>query len=101
MGQPGSNLWLSRLADGEKVRAKEREKGFLRRQGRKAKEKAMIDNEITQNTIELLDKIESVVRASYWVGGSSGWLEELKRDADELRKLIETAEIDKALRRLK
>jgi len=62
----------------------------------------MIDNEITQKTIELLDKIEAAVRAS-WVGGSkfSDRLEELELDANELRKLIETAEIDKAVKRIK
>jgi uncharacterized membrane protein len=62
----------------------------------------MIDNEITQKTIELLDKIEAVVRAS-WVGGSkfSDLLEELELDANELRKLIETEEIDKAVRGVK
>lgn len=62
----------------------------------------MTDNEITQKTIDLLDKIEAVVRAS-WVGGSkfSDRLEELELDANELRKLIETAEIDKALRRIR
>ena len=63
----------------------------------------MIDNEITQKTIELLDKIEAMVRASCWVGGSEfrDRLEELEWAADELRKLIETAEIDKAVRRVK
>jgi len=63
----------------------------------------MIDNEITQKTIELLDKIEAVVMASCWVGGSkfSDRLEELELDANELRKLIETAEIDKAVKRIK
>lgn len=62
----------------------------------------MIDNEITQKTIELLDKIEAVVRAS-WAGGSkfSDLLEELELDANELRRLIETAEIDKAVRGVK
>lgn len=62
----------------------------------------MIDNEITQKTIELLDKIEEVMRAS-WVGGSkfSDLLEELEWAAYELRKLIDTAEIDKAVRRVK
>jgi hypothetical protein len=62
----------------------------------------MIDNEITQKTIELLDEIEAVVRA-YWVGGSkfSDLLEELELDANELRKLIETEEIDKAVRGVK
>ena len=63
----------------------------------------MVDNEITQKTIDLLDKIEAVARASCWVGGSKfrDRLEELERAADELRKLIETAEIDKAVRRVK
>lgn len=63
----------------------------------------MIDNEITQKTIELLDKIEEVMRASCWVGGSkfSDLLEELELDANELRKLIETAEIDKAVKGIK
>lgn len=63
----------------------------------------MTDNEITQKTIDLLDKIEAMVRASCWVDVSkfSDRLEELELDANELRKLIETAEIDKALRRIR
>ena len=63
----------------------------------------MIDNEITQKTIELLDKIEAVVRASCWVSGPrfSDRLEELELDANELRKLIDTAEIDKAVKGIK
>ena len=62
----------------------------------------MIDNEITQKTIELLDKIEEVMRAS-WVGGSkfSDRLEELEWAAYGLRKLIDTAEIDKAVKGIK
>ena len=63
----------------------------------------MIDNEITQKTIDLLDKVERVVSASCWVGGPifGDGLEELEWTAHKLRQLIEAAEIDKAVKGIK
>ena len=63
----------------------------------------MIDNEITQKTIDLLDKIDLAMERRYYVVGREeyDWYEELKGDAQELRKLIEVAEIDKAVKGIK
>ena len=63
----------------------------------------MIDNEITQKTIDLLDKIDLAMERRYYVVGREeyDWYEELKEDAQELRKLIEVAEIDKAVKGIK
>lgn len=60
----------------------------------------MIDNEITQKTIDLLDKIDLAMERRYYVVGREeyDWYEELKEDAQELRELIEIAEIDKAVK---
>lgn len=60
----------------------------------------MIDNEITQKTIDLLDKIDLAMERRYYVVGREeyDWYEELKEDAQELRELIEVAEIDKAVK---
>ena len=60
----------------------------------------MIDNEITQKTIDLLDKIDLAMESRYYVVGREEHdrYEELKEDAQELRKLIEVAEIDKAVK---
>ena len=61
----------------------------------------MIDNEITQKTIDLLDKIDLAMESRYYVVGREeyDWYEELKEDAQELRELIEVAEIDKVVRK--
>lgn len=63
----------------------------------------MIDNEITQKTIDLLDKIDLAMERRYYVVGREeyDWYEELKGDAQELRELIEVAEIDKAVKGIK
>ena len=63
----------------------------------------MVDNEITQKTIDLLDKIDLAMERRYYVVGREeyDWYEELKEDAQELRKLIEVAEIDKAVKGIK
>ena len=63
----------------------------------------MIDNEITQKTIDLLDKIDLAMERRYYVVGREeyDWYEELKEDAQELRELIEVAEIDKAVKGIK
>lgn len=63
----------------------------------------MTDNEITQKTIDLLDKIDLAMERRYYVVGREeyDWYEELKEDAQELRELIEVAEIDKAVKRIK
>ena len=63
----------------------------------------MTDNEITQKTIDLLDKIDLAMERRYYVVGREeyDWYEELKEDAQELRKLIEVAEIDKAVKGIK
>ena len=60
----------------------------------------MTDNEITQKTIDLLDKIDLAMERRYYVVGREeyDWYEELKEDAQELRELIEIAEIDKAVK---
>ena len=60
----------------------------------------MIDNEITQKTIDLLDKIDLAMESRYYVVGIKEYdrYEELKEDAQELRELIEVAEIDKAVK---
>jgi len=60
----------------------------------------MIDNEITQKMIDLLDKIDLAMERRYYVVGREEYdrYEELKGDAQELRKLIEVAEIDKAVK---
>lgn len=60
----------------------------------------MVDNEITQKTIDLLDKIDLAMERRYYVVGREeyDWHEELKEDAQELRELIEVAEIDKAVK---
>lgn len=60
----------------------------------------MIDNEITQKTIDLLDKIDLAMESRYYVVGREEYdrYEELKEDAQELRELIEVAEIDKAVK---
>lgn len=58
----------------------------------------MVDNEITQKTIDLLDKIDLFMGHCYYVEGEEyDRYEELKGCARELRKMIEVAEIDKAL----
>jgi hypothetical protein len=61
----------------------------------------MIDNEITQKTIDLLDKIDLAMESRYYVVGREEYdrYEELKEDAQELRELIEVAEIDKVVRK--
>jgi len=63
----------------------------------------MIDNEITQKTIDLLDKVDLAMERRYYVVGREEYdrYDELKEDAQELRKLIEIAEIDKAVKRIK
>ena len=60
----------------------------------------MIDNEITQKTIDLLDKIDLAMERRYYVveGKEYDRYEELKECARELRELIEVAEIDKAVK---
>lgn len=58
----------------------------------------MVDNEITQKTIDLLDKIDLCMKHRYYAEREEYHLyEELKECARELRKMIEVAEIDKAL----
>ena len=53
----------------------------------------MTDNEITQKTIDLLDKLdETIVHRQY-----GDRFEELDGIAAELRKMIEIAEIDKVV----
>ena len=61
----------------------------------------MIDNEITQKTIDLLDKIDLAMESRYYVVERKEYdrYEELKEDAQELRELIEVAEIDKVVRK--
>ena len=63
----------------------------------------MIDNEITQKTIDLLDKIDLAMESRYYVVGREeyDWYEELKEDAQELRELIGVAEIDRAVKGIK
>lgn len=63
----------------------------------------MVDNEITQKTIDLLDKIDLAMESRYYVVGREeyDWYEELKEDVRELRKMIEIAEIDKAVKGIK
>lgn len=63
----------------------------------------MIDNEITQKTIDLLDKIDLAMESRYYVVGREEYdrHEELKEDAQELRELIEVAEIDRAVKGIK
>jgi len=63
----------------------------------------MTDNEITQKTIDLLDKIDLAMERRYYVVGREeyDWYEELKEDAQELRELIEVAEIDRAVKGIK
>ena len=60
----------------------------------------MIDNEIIQKTLDLLDKLDLAMESRYYVVGREeyDWYEELKEDAQELRELIEVAEIDKAVK---
>jgi hypothetical protein len=60
----------------------------------------MTDNEIIQKTIDLLDKIDLAMESRYYVVGREeyDWYEELKEDAQELRELIEAAEIDRAVK---
>lgn len=58
----------------------------------------MVDNEITQKTIDLLDEIDLFMKHRYYVEREEyPRYEELKEYARELRKMIEVAEIDKAL----
>ena len=63
----------------------------------------MTDNEITQKTIDLLDKIDLAMERRYYVVGIEEYdrYEELKEDAQELRELIEIAEIDKVVKGIK
>ena len=63
----------------------------------------MIDNEITQKTIDLLNKIDLAMESRYCVVGIEEYdrYEGLKEDAQELRELIEVAEIDKAVKGIK
>lgn len=63
----------------------------------------MRDNEIIQKTIDLLDKIDLAMERRYYVVGREeyDWYEELKEDAQELRELIEVAEIDRAVKGIK
>ena len=61
----------------------------------------MTKKEITQKTIDLLDKIDLAMESRYCVVGIEEYdrYEELKEDAQELRELIEIAEIDKIVKR--
>jgi len=63
----------------------------------------MIDNEITQKTIDLLDKIDLAMGRRYYAVEREAYdrYEELKEDAQELRELIEIAEIDKVVKGIK
>lgn len=63
----------------------------------------MIDNEITQKTIDLLDKIDLAMESRYYVLEREEYdrYEGLKEDAQELRELIEVAEIDRAVKGIK